>query len=335
MLKNINLPIFISLIIPIAAIFIQPAADASTTFCNQTNSPVRVAYARGTFDPRPSIEVTNYQIKGWLTIDPGACTMASTEPADKIDRPDGYDLVRHYYYAKSTNKKIVLTGETSQRTEKFCIKDTNFQYDGGINLTAPKSKCDRGYKQVEFSRFNSNIPDYTVSLTSLQSSSQRSKIQSFAEWCKSKNTASSTSKITIDVLLKKASTNNCKLADEKLSNLAELELIGNRIVDLRPLASFKKLTTLFLEDNQIVDLSPLANLTNLTSLRLGINNISDIKPLANLTELKDLSLHNNQIRDIKPLSKLKKMFVLQVSDNPIDKKICPFKAKSTCVWIYE
>jgi uncharacterized membrane protein len=170
MFENIRLPILICLIIPISAISIQPAARAVTEFCNQTNSPVRVAYARGTFDPRPSIEVTNYQIKGWLTIDPGACMTASTEPADKVNRPDGYDLVRHYYYAKFTNKKITLTGETSQRTEKFCIKDTNFKYSHAIGYTSPKLKCERGYKQVDFSTFDSNKPNYTVSLTSSQSS---------------------------------------------------------------------------------------------------------------------------------------------------------------------
>jgi uncharacterized membrane protein len=178
MLKNINLPIFIGLITPLSAISIQLAADASTTFCNQTTSPVEVAYARGTFDPRPSIEVTNYQITGWLTIDPGACKMASNEPANKVDLPDGYDLVRHYYYAKSPNKKIALTGEISQRTEKFCIKNTNFQYAGAIDPTSPKSKCAPGYKPVKFSIFNSNMPNYTVSLTSSQSSSQQSKPKS-------------------------------------------------------------------------------------------------------------------------------------------------------------
>ncbi len=335
MLKNINLPIFISLITPLSAIFIQPDARASTTFCNQTAFPVEVAYARGTLDPRPSIQSTNYKVKGWLPIDPSACTIASTEPADKIDRPDGYDLVRHYYYVRFASINLSLTNEKSPQAEKFCVKNTNFQHAGGIDLTSPKAKCKRGYQQLKFSTFNSDIPNHTVLLTSPQNSSPQSKFKSFTEWCESKNDASPVTKITIDILVKKAGTNNCKLADEKLSNLTELELVGNKIVDLRPLASFKKLTALFLEDNQIVDLSPLANLTNLTSLRLGVNKISDIKPLANLTKLKDLSLHNNQIRDIKPLSKLKKMFVLQVSDNPIDKKICPFKPKSTCAWIYE
>jgi uncharacterized membrane protein len=179
MLKNTSLPIFFGLMTPLSTIFLQSAADATTTFCNQTNSPIRVAYARGTFDPRPSIESINYKIKGWLKIDPGACKTASTEPADKVDRSDGYDRVRHYYYAKFANKKIALTGETSQHTENFCIKNTNFQYDSGIDPTSPKSKCDRGYKQVKFSTFNSNMPNYTVLLASSHSLPQQSKPKSF------------------------------------------------------------------------------------------------------------------------------------------------------------
>jgi uncharacterized membrane protein len=173
MLKSISLLIFISLVTPISAIALQPSASAATVFCNKTNSPIRVAYARGTFDPRPSIEMTTYDVKGWLKIAPNTCITASTEPADKVDRSNGYDLVRHYYYAKSINKKIALMSETSPRTEKFCIKDTNFKYTRELGDTSPKLKCDRGYRQVIFSTFNSNIPNYTVLLTSPQSLHQK------------------------------------------------------------------------------------------------------------------------------------------------------------------
>jgi hypothetical protein len=76
MLKNIGLPILIPLITPISAIAIQPSASASTVFCNKTNSPIRVAYARGTLDPTLSIETANYEVKGWLKIAPGACMTA-------------------------------------------------------------------------------------------------------------------------------------------------------------------------------------------------------------------------------------------------------------------
>jgi uncharacterized membrane protein len=166
MLKNISLPIFIALITPISTIALQSSASAATVFCNKTNSPIRVAYARGTLDPTLSIEMTSYKVTGWWKIASGACTTASTEPADKIDRPNGYDLIRHYYYAKSMNKKIVLTAETLPRTEKFCIRDSNFQYERGLGYESPKLKCGRGYTQVSFRTFSSNTPNYIVSLTS-------------------------------------------------------------------------------------------------------------------------------------------------------------------------
>jgi uncharacterized membrane protein len=166
MINNISRSIFITLTASISAIAVRSPASASTIFCNKTNSPIRVAYARGTLDPTLSIETANYEVKGWLKIAPGACMTASTEPADKVDLSNGYNLVRHYYYAKSTNKKITSIGEISPRTENFCIKDSNFKYERGLGYESPKLKCERGYKQVSFSTFNSNTPNYTVLLIS-------------------------------------------------------------------------------------------------------------------------------------------------------------------------
>jgi Protein of unknown function (DUF1036) len=185
MLKTVRLLSFISLITTINIILFQPVVSASTVFCNKTNAPIRVAYARGTFNPTLSIEMTSYEVKGWLKIAPATCITASTEPADKVNLPNSYDLVHHYYYAKSINKNIALMGENSPRTENFCIKDTNFKYTRELGDTSPKLKCDspkafaqrlpsqrlrqRGYRQVSFTTFNSNTPNYTVLLTSPQS----------------------------------------------------------------------------------------------------------------------------------------------------------------------
>ena len=181
MLKNISRSIFIGLITSLSAISLPPAADAEIVFCNKTNSPIKVVYARGTIDLQQSIQITNYDIQGWISIDPAACKTASTEPA--IDR-SGL-MIKHYYYAKSTDKNIVLTGEISPDTDKFCIKDTNFKYSGALGDSIPKHKCDspkarlhqRGYREVSFSTFSPNAPDYTVSITSQKSSSPQSKIK--------------------------------------------------------------------------------------------------------------------------------------------------------------
>lgn len=340
MLKNISLPILIGLTVPISTIFIQPAARATTEFCNQTNSPVRVAYARGTFDPRPSIEVANYQIKGWSMVDPGACTTASTEPADKVNRSDGYDLVRHYYYTKFASANLALTDETALQVKKFCIRDTDFQYTGAIDPTAPKPKCQKGYRQANFGTFDSNTPNYKIALTGQSAPSAQSKIKSFVQWCQEKDNLSVATARTIDVLLKQAKTQNCKSADSILSKLTELSIREGKISDLRPIAGFKNLTILNLDQNQIVDLAPLSNLSKLTTLSLSINKIVNVSPLANLSNLKSLNLMANNIRDVKSLAKLKKVTWLQLSDNPIsygsiDKRVCPIVPASNCVWIYE
>jgi hypothetical protein len=62
-------------------------------------------------------------------------------------------------------------------------------------------------------------------------------------------------------------------------NLQDLDLHGNQISDITPLASLTSLQWLGLWGNQISDLSPLASLTNLWTLYLGFNQISDLKPL--------------------------------------------------------
>jgi internalin A len=58
-----------------------------------------------------------------------------------------------------------------------------------------------------------------------------------------------------------------------------LELEGNQISDLSPLANVTSLVTLGLEDNQISDIGPLSNLINIQILDLKSNQISDIYPL--------------------------------------------------------
>ncbi|MEG4817790.1 leucine-rich repeat domain-containing protein [Microcoleus sp. K5-D4] len=78
-------------------------------------------------------------------------------------------------------------------------------------------------------------------------------------------------KHTVDVLLKEAGTNDCDVADRKLSSLTELGLNDKQISDIKPLASLTNLTELGLNDNQIGDIKPLASLTNLTRLSLSGN----------------------------------------------------------------
>ena len=58
---------------------------------------------------------------------------------------------------------------------------------------------------------------------------------SFVQLCSLKNSLPAATKHTIDILLKKAGTEDCQLADAKLSSLIDLNLENDRLSDLQPL----------------------------------------------------------------------------------------------------
>jgi internalin A len=120
-------------------------------------------------------------------------------------------------------------------------------------------------------------------LSSVASAAPQPK--SFEAWCRQKNSVLVETRHTIDVLLKKAGTKNCKLADRQLKTLTHLDLIWKKIVDVKLLAGLTNLTYLVLTGNKIVDVKPLASLTNLIILNLTGNKIIDV----------------NQIGDVQPL----------------------------------
>jgi internalin A len=75
--------------------------------------------------------------------------------------------------------------------------------------------------------------------------------KSFAQWCQQKSSVPAATRHTIDVLLKKAGTNDCQTADSKLTSLTELNLSSNRISDVKPLAGLTNLKVLALVSNPI------------------------------------------------------------------------------------
>ena len=137
------------------------------------------------------------------------------------------------------------------------------------------------------------LPVFSVPVVSAQP-----KVKSFAEWCQQKNAVSAATKHTIDVLLTKAGTKNCQLADRQLRRLTKLSLSNNKITDLKPLAGLNNLTELALDHNQIGNIDLLASLTKLTYFSLESNQISNVKPLARLTKLKTLTLDKNLVNPI-------------------------------------
>ena len=87
-------------------------------------------------------------------------------------------------------------------------------------------------------------------------------------------------------------------------NLKELDLSGNKIADLSPLAGLTHLEWLNLSSNRISDLKPLAGLVNLQVLNLSRNRLNDLTALAGMIQLKELYLQHNQIHDITSLAHL-------------------------------
>ncbi len=172
--------------------------------------------------------------------------------------------------------------------------------------------------------FISGLALLLQAIPTLAIATQQSKTKTFAQWCQQRNSVPAATKLTIDLLLKKAGTNNCELANSKISSLTELDLSGEGIRDLQPLSGLTNLTGLSLYNNKISDLKPLSGLTKLIDLNLNTNKISNIKPLAGLSQLRNLYLQNNQISDAKPLSKLSRLESICLFNNRIVDKNLPF-----------
>ena len=147
-----------------------------------------------------------------------------------------------------------------------------------------------------------------ISFQTQQAEAVPTNKQSFEQWCLQKNSLPVETRKTVELLLNKASTQRCKLADLRLNKLSEL----------------------FLTDNQITDITPISSLVNLTYLDLKDNQISDLKPLESLANLSVISIEGNQISDVKPLAVLTKLTQVNLGQNRISKKVCPVQPESIC-----
>lgn len=101
--------------------------------------------------------------------------------------------------------------------------------------------------------------------------------------------------------------------------LAALDLSGNAVADLSPIADLPRLQTLNLADNDITDVSPLAGLAALQYLDLSDNAVEDVSPLRELTRMRSLYLSNNQVTDPGELAAMERLWSLYLDGNPIEK----------------
>ncbi len=156
-----------------------------------------------------------------------------------------------------------------------------------LNLTLSSKMSKLNHMKKVFALVNLSI--FLFQVRPVSAAPQQVKDKSFTQWCQQKNSLPAATRHTINILLKKADTNNCQLANAKILSLNKLDLEGNGIIDIQPLARFSKLTDLRLSNNQISDVKPLAGLTNLNILYLNINKISvkscPVKPPPPLTSI--------------------------------------------------
>ena len=99
---------------------------------------------------------------------------------------------------------------------------------------------------------------------------------------------------------------------EAATNLEYLDIGGNPLSELAPLAGLPRLVRLFAWECRIGDITPLSNLTTLKYLDLNVNRIVDISAITNLTGLIELVLANNPISNISPLTNMVQLHTLRV-----------------------
>lgn len=99
--------------------------------------------------------------------------------------------------------------------------------------------------------------------------------------------------------------------------LHRLNLQGNAVADLGPLAGLAQLSDLDASGNQISDVGPLADLVSMMNLNLSGNAIQEIGALQMMEMLNFLWLDENQIADLTPVAGCWRLNHLFLSDNQI------------------
>jgi internalin A len=127
---------------------------------------------------------------------------------------------------------------------------------------------------------------------------------------------------------------------EKCTSLVLIDVAGNEIEDLAPLAGLKdlqsvdlssnrlkgvaalkdlvKIQYLQLEGNEITDLEPLQGIKALQALYLSGNKVASLEPIKDLPKLSSLYLEGNQISDLKPVAGLKWLANLNLKGNRVE-----------------
>lgn len=151
----------------------QQPANASTTFCNRTNSKVYVAYARGeTYAGQANQSVsdapTDYLVIGWWGLDPGACARVTNESANQVVRVswgvNNLYSVSHRYYARAVDANNYWTDTYWAGNQSFCVRDAGFNYRRSIGFVFQPLVCSDNYYEAGFRSYYSTATDLTLNL---------------------------------------------------------------------------------------------------------------------------------------------------------------------------
>ncbi len=92
------------------------------------------------------------------------------------------------------------------------------------------------------------------------------------------------------------------------TEIKSIQMTGNKVSDVAPIAKLRKVTKLDLGSNSISDASPIAEMKQLKELDLGDNHINDISTFSALKDLESLTLSKNSwLTEIDALSGLTKL----------------------------
>jgi len=106
---------------------------------------------------------------------------------------------------------------------------------------------------------------------------------------------------------------------EHCRKVALINLTGNQIVNLAPLAGLPRLQSLDLSKNRIKSITPLATNTALQYLDLSFNQLKKLQPVAGLTNLATLLVSHNSLTDASPAFNLPKLHSLHFDGNRVSR----------------
>ncbi len=149
-----------------------------------------------------------------------------------------------------------------------------------------------------------------------------SPVAPFKQWCESAKVGYKPP--ATQALMRLAKVESCEDAGEILASQLTLDLRGQGIVGVEPIASLTQLEYLDLSKNPLLFTSKLHTLKSLRHLILSHTDITSLTFTSQMLGLRTLWIDGNRITSLQPLVPLINLHTLVISGNPI------MKSEETC-----